>query len=281
MNIRKNLARICFAAASFFWVGCNDTTGPSDGVDTSSSVETSSSAESSSSAKSSSSKEQSSSSVGSSSSVRSSSSSSEWIPLMSATVYGIEPVFRSSSSAESSSSTESSSSSDVSSSSSELTSKIVATDSVSAAAAAVEACEGHGGVSELRAYYKPWTSPATSGARDAENIVKEQVETTLASGEAASFSEPKKSCLESVKADLGCVATMYGVPSPAEYDKWSAVCKDETIVKSDALKTLDEENEIIRKQAEEETLKKLNEQVQKCDSATEEEFPSNIRRFGC
>jgi len=272
MNIRKNLARMCLAVTSFFWVGCNDTTGPSEtSADSSSSTGTSSSEKSSSSS--------------STNFVYASSSSLE---------YSLQPEYgvifndRSSSSTEMSSSTESSSSvekisssAESSSSSSEQPSKIVATDSVSAVAAAIEACEGHGGVSELRAYYKPWTGPATRGARDAEKIVKEQVETTLASGVAAGFSEPKKNCLESVKADLGCVAALYGVPSPAEYDKWSAVCKDETVVKSDALKTLEEENEIIRKQAEEETLKKLNEQVQKCDSATEEEFPSNIHRFEC
>lgn len=238
MKIQKLVARIFFAAASFCWVGCNDNSvSPVVTPDTSSSVEPGSSSEPGSSATSSSSSE-----------VRSS-SSDERIPLMSATVYGIEPAFSSSSEETSSSSEEKS---------------LTPNDSLGAALSAMDVCDGHGDIQYFSAYRASWLTPEEQGRNSAQYQMLSQVNELL-KDEKAQLSKEKRSCLQTFNEKIGQFDALYGSPTPAEYDKWEAGCNDGTIVRSEAFEILLKDHEARSEKARAEEMASLETELKKCD----------------
>ncbi len=240
MILRKYLGRIFFAAASFCWVGCNDSgTAPVDDLDSSSSVEPSSSAD------------RPLNSVGSS-------SSSERIPPMSSTMYGVNWV--------SSSSTELSSSSSEEDEYPEYSEN--RGDSLAAALTAMGVCDAHNGIQSVGAYVESWTTPEQQGQSKAESDMLLKIQNMLKSDEAKLFSAEKIRCLEKMELELDDMACMYGTPMPYEYDKWVANCSDGSVIMSPEYEAKILDNKIRSEKAHEEAAKELEDKLKKCDNPT-------------
>lgn len=242
MILRKYLRRIFLAAASFCWVGCNDSgVSPVEEPNTSSSVEPSSSAD------------RPLNSVGSS-------SSSERIPPMSSTMYGINWV--------SSSSTELSSSSSEEDEYPEYSEN--RGDSLTAALTAMGVCDTHNGIQSVGAYVESWTTPEQQGQSKAESDMLLKIQNMLKSDEAKLFSAEKIRCLEKMELELDDMACMYGTPMPYEYDKWVANCSDGSVIKSPEYEAKILDNKIRSEKAHEEAAKELEDKLKKCDDPSAE-----------